>query len=178
MSDFITAARPYAKADFETAQAGSSLAAWSEALALLAAVIADKDLKTVLDSPAMAAAEKGEIVIDICKDQLSDTSRNLVKVLAENARLVLLPEIAKLYEMFRAEAESKIEAVVTSAYVLTDAQLQAMTGALKKKLGSDVTLVTEIDKSLIGGVIIKAGDLVIDGSAKARLASLAKALTH
>lgn len=178
MSDFITAARPYAKAVFETAQAGSSLAAWSEALALLAAVIVDKDLKAVLDSPAMAAAEKGEIVIDICKDRLSDTSRNLVKVLAENARLVLLPEIAKLYEMFRAEAESKIEAVVTSAYVLTDAQLQAMTGALKKKLGSDVTLVTEIDKSLIGGVIIKAGDLVIDGSAKARLASLAKALTH
>jgi F-type H+-transporting ATPase subunit delta len=178
MSDFITAARPYAKAVFETAQAGSSLAEWSEALSLLAVVIADKDLKTVLDSPAMAAAEKGEIVIDICKDQLSDTSRNLVKVLAENARLVLLPEIAKLYEMFRAEAESKIEAVVTSAYALTDAQLQAMTDALKKKLGSDVTLVTEIDKSLIGGVIIKAGDLVIDGSAKARLASLAKALTH
>ena len=178
MSDFTTAARPYAKAVFETAQAGSSLAEWSDTLSLLAAVVVNADMKSVLESPAMGAAEKGEILIDICKDSLSDSSRNLVKVLAENARLVLLPEIAELYEMFRAEAESKIEAVVTSAYALSDAQKQAMTDALKKKLGSDVTLVTEIDESLIGGVIIKAGDLVIDGSAQARLASLATALTH
>ena len=89
-----------------------------------------------------------------------------------------MPEIAELYEQFRAEAESKVEATVTSAYPLTDTQMQAMTEALKKKLGCDVTLVAETDETLIGGVVIRAGDLVIDGSAKEKLAALAQTLTH
>ena len=178
MSDYITAARPYAKAVFDIAQAESKQSEWSDALLLLTEVVSNKDMQDVLDSPHMGAADKGGLLIDICSDRLSDSNRNFVKLLAENGRLALLPEILVLFEELRARAESKIEATVTSAYPLTDAQQQAMTEALKKKLGCEVTLVTETDSSLIGGVVIKAGDLVIDGSAQARLDSLAQALSH
>lgn len=178
MSDNITAARPYARAVFETAQAESSQATWSEQLALMSEVVINSDMEAALDSPNMGAIDKGELLIDVCADKLSDSNRNFIKLLAENGRLKLVPEIAELYEQFRAEAESKVEATVTSAYPLSDAQLSAMTEALKKKLGCDVTLVTETDKSLIGGVVIRAGDLVIDGSANAKLGSLAQTLTH
>ena len=178
MSDNITAARPYARAVFEKAQEDSSQQAWSEALQLLVEVVANKDMNAVLALPGMGDTEKGGLLIDICGDKLNDLNRNFVKLLAENSRLSLLPEICNLYEEFRALAESKIEATVTSAYPLTDAQQSAMTEALKKKLGCEVTLVAETDEALIGGAIIRAGDLVIDGSTRASLASLATALSH
>lgn len=178
MSDNTTAARPYAKAAFEIAQADSKQSEWSDVLALLSQVINNNDMQDVLDSPHMGAADKGGLLIDISSDGLSDNHRNFVKLLAENGRLALMPEISVLYEELRAEAESKIEATVTSAYPLTDAQQQSMTEALKKKLGCDVTLVTQTDSTLIGGAVIKAGDLVIDGSAQARLDSLALTLSH
>ena len=178
MSDNTTAARPYARAVFETAQADSSQAKWSEVLAFISSLVSNEDMKQALESPHIGAEEKGELFIEACGSDLTDANRNFVKLLAENGRLKLMPEIAELYEVFRAEAESKVEATVTSAYPLSDAQQQAMTEALKKKLGCDVTLVAEIDETLIGGVVIRAGDLVIDGSAQAKLASLSQTLTH
>ena len=178
MSDNTTAARPYARAVFETAQGDSSQAAWSELLAFLSQVVVTEDMEALLESPLMSAGDKGELLIEVCADKATDANRNFINLLAENGRLQLMPEIAELYEQFRAEAESKVEATVTSAYPLTDTQMQAMTEALKKKLGCDVTLVAETDETLIGGVVIRAGDLVIDGSAKEKLAALAQTLTH
>ena len=178
MSDNITAARPYARAVFEKAQADSSQQAWSDALEILSGIVANEDMSAVLVLPGMGAAEKGGLLIDICGDKLNDAHRNFINLLAENGRLALMPEIQSLYEEFRALAESKVEAVVTSAFPLSDSQQAAMTEALKKKLGCEVSLVTETDDSLIGGVIIRAGDLVIDGSTKANIASLATVLTH
>jgi len=178
MSELITAARPYAKAAFEVAQGESKQAEWSEALQIINSVISNDDFAAVIDSPALAANEKGDLLIEICGDSLSETQKNFIRVLAENGRLILLPEIVELYEAHRAEAESKVEATATSAYPLSDAQVQSMTEALKKKLGCDVNLTTEIDKSLIGGVIIRAGDLVIDGSTQARIGSLTQAVSH
>lgn len=178
MSDNTTAARPYARAVFEASQGDSSQAEWSELLSFLSSVVANEEMSEALDSPHIGAMEKGDLLIEVCGGEITEANRNFIKLLAENGRLKLLPEITELYEVFRAEAESKVEAVVTSAYPLSDAQQKAMTRALKKKLGCDVTLVTEIDETLIGGVVIRAGDLVIDGSAQARLAALAHTLTH
>jgi len=178
MSDNTTAARPYARAVFETAQGDSSQAKWSELLVFLTGVVNNPEMIDALESPHMGAAAKGELLMDICGDSLTEANRNFIKLLAENGRLKLLPEIAETYEQLRAEAESKVEATVTSAYPLSDAQQQAITAALKKRLGCDVTLVADTDASLIGGVVIRAGDLVIDGSAHAKLAALAQTLTH
>ncbi len=177
-SNLITAARPYARAVFELAQSESAHAAWSDALALMSALVAHPEMRDMLDSPTLGADKKAQLLIDVCAAKLNATQQNLLRTLAENARFTLLPDIAALYELMRAEAESKIEAHVKSAYPLSDAQQQAIIAALKKKLGRDVTLVTETDASLMGGVVIRAGDLVIDGSAQAKLASLSQALSH
>ena len=178
MSDKTTAARPYARAVFETAQAESTQDIWTDVLAMLTSIVANADVKTVLAAPGLGAAAKGELLLDICGDKLKDSHRNFVRLLAENGRLEIMPEISELYEILRAEAESKVEAKVTSAYPLSNEQMQALTDALKKRLGCEVTLVAETDASIIGGLVIRAGDLVIDGSASARLGSLAQALTH
>ena len=178
MSEFTTAARPYAKAAFEVAQAESKQAEWSDALQFIDAVVCNDDFVAVIDNPAMGAEAKGDILIDICADKLSETQKNFIKVMAENSRLMLMPEIVVLYEALRAAAENTVEATATAAYALSDAQVQSMTDALKKKLGCDVTLTTEVDSSLIGGVIIRAGDLVIDGSTQAKIGSLTQAVGH
>lgn len=178
MSDLITAARPYARAVFELAQGESAFAAWSDALGLMAALVTHDDMRTMLDSPTLGADKKAQLIIDVCEGKLTATQQNLLRTLAENDRFALLPDIAALYELMRADAESKIEAQVKSAHPLSDAQQQSIIAALKKKLGRDVTLVTEVDATLIGGVVIRAGDLVIDGSAQAKLAALGQALSH
>jgi len=178
MSDMTTTARPYARAIFELAKAGSTQDNWTEVLAILSAVVDNADMREALDSPKLSAEQKGELLIDVCNDKLSDENRNAIKLLAENGRLSLMPEIAELFEAFRAEDESKVEATVTSAFPLTDAQQTAIVAALKKKLGCDITLVTQTDKTLIGGVVIRAGDLVIDGSTQARLSALSQSLSH
>ncbi len=178
MSEFTTQARPYAKAAFEVAQAESKMAEWSDALQFIDAVVSNENFAAVIDNPAMGADAKGEILIDICADKLSATQKNFIKVMAENSRLNLMPDIVILFEAHRAEFENTIEATATAAYALSDAQVQSMTNALKKKLGCEVTLTTKIDKSLIGGVIIRAGDLVIDGSTQAKIGSLTQAVSH
>jgi len=183
MSEYTTQARPYAKAAFEVAQkeskgAESKQAEWSDALHLIDAVVSNDDFAAVIDNPAMGAEAKGEILIDICGDKLSEKQKNFIKTMSENNRLMLMPEIVVLFEALRAEADNTVEATATSAYALSDAQVQSMTTALKKKLGCEVTLTTEIDQSLIGGVVIRAGDLVIDGSTQAKIGSLTQAVSH
>lgn len=178
MSEFTTAARPYAKAAFEVAQAESKQVEWSDALQFIDAVVCNDEFAAVIDNPAMGAEAKGEILIDICGDKLSATQKNFIKAMAENSRLMLMPEIVVLFEAFRATAENTVEAIATAAYALSDAQVQSMTDALKKKLGCEVTLTTEVDASLIGGVVIRAGDLVIDGSTQAKIGSLTQAVGH
>lgn len=178
MSDLITAARPYAKAAFEAAQAADSVKQWSQALQFLTGLVNHEDMMTVLESRQLDSGQKAELMIDIAGDQLAQQQKNFIHLLAENGRLSLINEIAELFEILKAQAESTIEATVTSAFPLSDAQIQGITDSLKKKLGCDVSLVAETDASLIGGVVIRAGDLVIDGSAHAKLGSLAHALTH
>ena len=183
MSEFTTAARPYAKAAFEVAQAESKQVEWSDALQFIDAIVCSDDFAAVIDNPSMGAEAKGEILIDICADKLSHVSltgaqKNFIKVMAENSRLMLIPEIVVLFEALRATAENTVEATATAAYALSDAQVQSMTDALKKKLGCEVTLTTEVDSSLIGGVIIRAGDLVIDGSTQAKIGSITQAVSH
>ncbi|VAW72281.1 ATP synthase delta chain [hydrothermal vent metagenome] len=178
MSEYTTLARPYAKAAFEVAQSESALTQWSDALQLADAIVCNEDFASVIDNPSMGAQTKGQILIDICGDKLSETQQNFIKVMAENNRLMLMPEIVVLFEAHCATAQNTVEAIATAAYPLSDAQIQSMTDALKKKLGCEVSLTTQVDKSLIGGVIIRAGDLVIDGSTQARIGSLTQAVSH
>lgn len=178
MSEYITAARPYAKAVFELADSAGSLDDWSDQLGFLSAVSADAGLKAVLEDPRRTKAEIADLVLSICGDHVQDDGENLVKLLAENGRLGILPEISMLFEQLRSESEGTVEAEVISAQEMTAEQETAIADSLKKRLGRDVKLTSRIDDSLLGGAIIRAGDLVIDGSLKGRLSNLNTALTR
>jgi len=177
MSCNTTAARPYAKAVYEFAADKGDFESWADALANLAAITNDSKIGRMLDDPAISKTAKGELLTNILGDNLTDKQQNLVKLMAENGRLTLMPEVAELYEIARSKAENKIEAEVVSAFELSAEQITELTNTLKNKLGcDDITITSSVDETLIGGVIIKAGDTIIDASMKSQLDSLALSL--
>ena len=178
MAEYTTSARPYARAVYALATETSSVENWSEALALMAAVASDASMRELLDQPQLSKQQKGELMLKVLSDKLKKKQQNLVRLMAENDRLRALPEVAHQFEIYRAEAEGKVEAEVISAFALTGKQEQAITETLKSKLGRDVSITASTDESLIGGVIIKAGDTIIDGSMKSQLESLAISLSR
>ena len=178
MAEYTTSARPYARAVYALATETSSVDNWGEALALMAAVASDASMQELLDKPQLSKEQKGELMLKVISDKLNQQQQNLVRLMAENGRLPALPEVAHQFEIYRAEAEGKVEAEVISAFALTGKQESAITETLKSKLGRDVSITTSTDASLIGGVIIKAGDTIIDGSMKSQLESLAISLNR
>ena len=176
MSELTTTARPYARAIFELASESGKLTEWSETLQFMAAVASNEDARRLLDNPKLTKEAAGEILIKLCGEQIDDQAQNLAKLLAENSRISVLPEISALYEELKADAEGSADVQVTSAFEMSDAEQAKLADALKAKLGRDVNLTVEIDESIMGGVIIRAGDMVIDGSIQGRLQSMTHAL--
>lgn len=177
MSEASSLARPYAKAAFEMAQQSGDFNGWSERLQGLAQVTENETVRQAIASPGVDRSQLIDAILAAMKAEDAET-RNLVALLSENARLTVAVDLAAQYEALRAEAEKVTEATVVSAIELSDAQREALTARLKDKLGTDVKLSTAIDESLIGGAIVRAGDMVIDGSVRAKLQSLASSLTH
>ncbi len=178
MAENITIARPYAQAIFATAQEQGDLAGWSAIVQFAATVVSDPEMAALINSPRLEKDQVAELLIDICGDKLTDAGKNMIHVLAENDRLEVLPEIAELYEAERAAVEGTVVAEVISATALNDAQQGKIAAALKSRLGRDVTLECKTDEALLGGAIIRAGDVVIDGSVVGKLEKLASALAH
>jgi F-type H+-transporting ATPase subunit delta len=178
MAESLTIARPYAKAAFETAQAKQQLAAWSKMLAAAAAGVSEPAVQILLGSPKLPKQQVAQIFIELVGQELGDSGANFIRLLAENRRLGLLPVIAQMFEQLRADAERTIEATVISASPLGEGERAALARALKKRLNRDVTLQCETDSRLIGGAVIRAGDLVIDGSVRSKLERLGMALAR
>ncbi len=176
MAELSTLARPYARAAFEYAHGNSELGSWSSALATAAAVSADERVATMLTSPAHTAEQLAVTMIELCGDALAGDHQNFIKVLASNKRLPLLPEISELFEQLKAEQERSVDVTVLSAYALEGATEQTLAQVLSKKLEREVQVETQVDESLLGGVVIRAGDLVIDGSVRGRLNKLSEAM--
>ncbi len=171
-------ARPYARALFELARDESSYPQWSDQLSLMSAVMRNETVRALIDNPRLTRSDAGAVVIRTCADDIDQHAVNLLKVLAENDRLAQLPMIKALYNRFRAEAEGTVEAEVVSSTPLSDEQKAAIANALKQRLGRDVKLNCSVNEDLVGGAVVRAGDLVIDGSAVERLRQLASALVH
>ena len=176
MAELTTLARPYAKAAFAEAQEKNALDAWSADLSVLAAFAADADLAKILVHPSLTAEQQAQALLDVCGDKLNEAAKNLVAVLAENKRLALLPEISVLFAELKAQMNNTVDVVVTSAQEMTDAQQDKLAQALKAKLQCEVRMTANVDEALIGGAIIRAGDLVIDGSLTGKLSKLAEAM--
>lgn len=176
MAEKSTIARPYAQAAFDIAQEKGDLKNWSDMLQLVAAVTSDATLQDMISNPSIEREKIIDIIFAVCADKLNDTGKNFVKVLADNGRLNVVNEISERYEWHRSEAEKTVEAEVTSAFPLSDSQIASVTEALKKRLGREISLVAKIDDSIVGGAIIRAGDLVIDGSVSGQLDKLSTSL--
>ena len=178
MADFTTAARPYAKAVFELAQETSQFDAWSGRLQFWSELVTHPDMSQRLEAPGLTQGDRATMIETVVGDEMDDHSRNFIRLLSENNRIGLLPDIFGLYESLRAEAEGEIEATVTSAFELTDSQRASIADALSKRLDRNVQIVSVVDKELIGGAIIRAGDLVIDGSLKGRIENMERAVVN
>jgi F-type H+-transporting ATPase subunit delta len=176
MAELSTLARPYAQAMFDLAQAQNALGKWSDMLQLLAAIAGDSQVADLLDNPEITREQVTDLFIEVAGSALDEHGRNAIKVLAANNRVALLPVIAELFEELKAEAENTLQAEIIAAKPISEQQQQKIADALKHRLGRDVTLEVKLDENLLGGAIVRAGDLVIDGSAKGRLQKLTNSL--
>jgi F-type H+-transporting ATPase subunit delta len=174
--DATTLARPYAEAIFDQAEQTKQLGLWSNMLDSLAMLLADEALQAVLTNPSVLSSQKAELILSIVGDNLSQEGKNLVRLLAENTRLALIPEILSLFKQYQATAQGTLEVDVETAYALEAEQQTQLATALQARLGRKVILQSRIETSLIGGFRIRAGDLVIDGSVAGQLDQLSQSL--
>ena len=177
MADRLTIARPYARAAFEEARKNGGLAPWADALQAAALVVKDSRVATLLDDPRVTPAQLAQLVDGIAAEPLGEHGANFVRTLADNHRLGYLPEIAELFDTFKDDAEGVADVTVTSATALDEAQRAKLAAALERRLKRKVRLHCETDPALIGGAILRSGDLVIDGSLRTRLDRIAYELT-
>ena len=176
MSELSSLARPYAKAIFELARDAGQYAEWSDQLELLAAIAGDDSMEDLISSPTVSEQQLSEIVLGVAGEQLSEQGQNLARLLVHNGRLSVMPDILEQFQEMRDEAEQVIEARLITASEVDDAQKQSIEEALSKRLGKQIKLDTEVDESLIGGAVVRAGDWVVDGSVKAQLQDLVHAI--
>ncbi len=177
MADKSTIARPYARAAFEEAKATKRLAEWAQALEVGAAVVQNGRVESLLGNPQVTPVQLAQLVIDIAGPQLDERGRNFLRTLADNRRLAYLPEISQLFNELKDAEEGVVDVTVTSAAPLDEQQRRTLSDALAKKLKRDIRLHCDTDATLIGGAVLRAGDLVIDGSLRARLDRIAHELT-
>jgi F-type H+-transporting ATPase subunit delta len=178
MADRATIARPYARAAFAHAHAGKELPAWSKLLGAAAIAAADARVARLIGHPQVTGRELVELLAAMSGGAAGPLGHNFLSTLAENRRLHLLPEIAAQFEMLRAETENVVDVEVIAAREIAAPQQKRLAAALKRRLGREVRMHTRIDETLIGGAIVRAGDLVIDGSLKGRLARLDSVLSN
>jgi F-type H+-transporting ATPase subunit delta len=175
MSELTTVARPYAKAAFEYAVEATAVDSWLEMLVFAAEVSQNETMQTYL-SGGVSVEQATELFINVCGEQLDSNGQNFIKVLAENERLLVLPQVVTQFSELKAEYEKEVTVDVTSAVELTAEQQTTLSAALEKRLARKVKLNCNVDASVVSGLVIKAGDMVIDGSVRGKLNRLASTI--
>jgi F-type H+-transporting ATPase subunit delta len=176
MAELTTIARPYAEAVAQLAREGGSWQAWSETLALLAGIASDAQVLDMAHNPAIPTGRVVDLILAVGGDRVTADAANLVRLLAENKRLSLLPVVAALFEEAKAKAAGEVDAHITSAYPLDTEQTAGLRARLEARFGRTVQVTTSVDAALIGGVIIAVGDEVMDASVRGKIADLAVAM--
>lgn len=178
MAELTTVARPYAEAVFSLAKDTHALDRWSETLSWLAAMVKNPELAEVVSNPKHTAQEVEALLMDVLGSRANDEAKRFVGALLDNGRLLVLPEIASQFELLKAEAEGAVEAMVETAFPMTDEQKSELTAALSKKYGKNVRLDVRENADLIGGVRVLIGDDVIDASVRGKLHAMAASLKN
>ncbi|KAA6185951.1 F0F1 ATP synthase subunit delta [Thiohalocapsa marina] len=174
--DSTTIARPYAEAAFEVAKSTSALDAWSDALNTLAGIVDDPLISDQVGNPNVPRETLRDLIFAVAGDGLTVEMQNLVRLLADNKRLAVIPEVARLFDQLKTAAEGLRHVAITSAFAVSDDEQKSLANALRSHFGSEVELTVEQDSALIGGIKIHAGDIVIDGSIRGKLEQLSNEL--
>ncbi|MDB5973022.1 MAG: synthase subunit delta [Hydrocarboniphaga sp.] len=178
MAELQTLARPYAKAVFELGREGGNLKDWSARLATIAAAVQVPETAALIGHPRVTRQMLSAALGKSLAASLGHDGQGLAQLLAENGRLTLAPLIAEQFEALRAAAESRVDVEITSAAEVSGAQRSALGAALGERLHREVAIDWKTDESLIAGAVVRAGDLVIDGSVSGELARMKSALTQ
>jgi F-type H+-transporting ATPase subunit delta len=176
MSELATLARPYATAVFKRAKETIGIAKWSEQLAFMSAIIANKEMSVLVNNPKVKKEKFTGLLLDIGQGHIDSEGSNFLKTLLQNNRLALLPDIAKQFEELKAEDEGYVDVDVLTAFAFTKEAEKKFAATLEKTLSKKIHMNVAVDNSLIGGVLVRAGDRVIDGSIRGQLQNLRKAL--
>ena len=176
MAEAVTLARPYAEAVFRLAAEGGTLAAWSDTLASMAAVADHPEVGAYIGNPGLTAEQLYGLFVSLLGREIDKEAQSFVRVLIANDRLALLPQIHEMFEHLKHEREGVLDANISTAFSLDDAQLKDLVTGLEAKFKSRINAQVTVDKELIGGVKVVIGDEVIDGSIRGRLATMAAAL--
>ena len=179
MAETATIARPYAEALFRVASESSAgnLGAWSELVSEMGQVAANPDIKALAGDPNVPGEKLAELFLSVLKSPLNDEARRFVKLLVDNGRLTVMPEIAEQFHVLKNAREGSSDVEITSAFPLEGSQLNDLVAALERKFGRKLYAQVAVDPSLIGGVSVKVGDEVLDTSVRSRLAAMQATLT-
>lgn len=173
MAEEITIARPYAEAIYDLATASGNLDAWSDLLTFAATVSEDEQMCAVIGNPKLTLAEQEKVFLAVCEGRLTDQSKNLMRLLLENRRIKLLPFISALYEQLKAEHTGTLDATITTAFPLTESEVQGVVEKLVARFKRQIQPTVVVDPELIGGVRIEVGDVVFDASVRGQLKKMA-----
>lgn len=176
MAEARTIARPYAEAVFKLAKANNALPAWSDMLQLAATIASDERIRALIGDPKIPAKRLSELLLSICGDKLNSEGRNFVLLLVENGRVEILPQVSELFEQLKAQHEGVLEAHITSAFAMSDAQLKDLVINLEAKFKRKIEAKVSVNPELIGGVKVEIGDEVLDASVRGKLEAMAIAL--
>ncbi|CAG9173990.1 ATP synthase subunit delta [Cupriavidus laharis] len=177
MAETATIARPYAEALFRVASEAGNLGAWSELVSEMGQIAANPDMKALADDPNVPGEKLAELFLSVVKSPVTDEARRFVKLLVENNRLTVMPEVAEQFHALKNAREGSSDVEITSAFPLDGQPLNDLVAALERKFGRKLYAKVAVDPSLIGGVCVKVGDEVLDTSVRARLAAMQTALT-
>ncbi len=176
MAEAITVARPYAEAIFKLGVSADSLAQWSKILHLCASIAENDQIKLLIGNPTVSADKLGTIFLEIGRGKFSEEAKNLIKILTENKRILILPQISQLYEQLKAQHEGILEAKIISAFALEGKQLKKLVENLEQKFKHKIEPQVSIDPELIGGIKVEVGDEIFDASVRGKLEAMAIAL--
>ncbi len=177
MAELATIARPYAEAAYRLAKEGNSLQSWSDALNLLASVYQDPQMQAAIANPKVTPPDIEKLLVAICGARIDDVARNLIQLLVHNRRLPVLVEIRDLFEQLKLEDEGKVDAKISSAFPMDDAQRSQVVNLLSSRFKRKINATVTVNPDLIGGIKVEVGDKVWDASVRGRLQTMAATLT-
>ena len=177
MAEKNTVARPYAEALFRLAQEKNELDKWSKSVEALEQIIVNEQVANLVGNPLVGKEPLIEVMCELAGKSASATMKNFLRLLVMNDRLFLIPQIRQLFEQRRAEVNKTLTVKVVSAYAMGKPLQQELSDTLQKKLDRTIHLDCGRDPNLIGGMVIHAGDLVIDASIAGQLHKLESILS-